>query len=81
MTPSRLEPSALGSEVKYSTTEPLRSPRLECVIENYFSFFSAKAFAVATQNNRLNETVLLSTQNMFKSMVKKIITIFIYFYA
>ena len=27
--------------------------------------FSAKAYVVGTQKNRLNETVLLSTQNIF----------------
>ena len=30
---------------------------------------------MGTQKNRLNETVLLSTQNMFKLMGKKIFTI------
>ena len=28
----------------------------------YFSYFSTKTYAVCTQKNRLNETVLLSTQ-------------------
>ena len=31
--------------------------------ENYFSYFSTKTYAVGTQKNRLDETVLLSTQN------------------
>ena len=30
----------------------------------YFSYFSTKTYGVGTQKNRLNETVLLSTQNM-----------------
>ena len=29
----------------------------------YFSYFSTKTYVVGTQRNRLNETVLLSTQN------------------
>ena len=35
--------------------------RLECIIENSYSYFSTK-HVVGTQKNRLNETVLLSTQ-------------------
>ena len=35
----------------------------EWVIENNFSHFSIKTYVVGTQKNRLNETVLLSTQN------------------
>ena len=38
--------------------------RLECVPENYFSYFLTKTYVVGTQKNRLNETVLLSTQNI-----------------
>ena len=37
-------------------------------------YFSSKTYVVRTQKNRLNETVLLSTQNTFKLMGKKIIT-------
>ena len=33
------------------------------IFENYFSYFSTKTYVVGTQKNRLNETVLLSTQN------------------
>ena len=33
------------------------------VTENYFSCFSTKTYVVGTQKNRLDETVLLSTQN------------------
>ena len=32
--------------------------------KNKFSYFSAKTYDVGTQKNRLNETVLLSTQNI-----------------
>ena len=31
---------------------------------SYFSYFSTKTYVVATQKNCLNETVLLSTQNI-----------------
>ena len=37
----------------------------ECVSKNWFSYFSTKAYVVGTQKNRLNETVLLSTQNIY----------------
>ena len=51
----------------------------ESVMKNYFSYFSAKTYVVGTQKNRLNETVLLRTQNtvMFRLMGKKIIIILI----
>ena len=32
--------------------------------KKYFSYFSTKTYVVGTQKNRLNETVLLSTQNI-----------------
>ena len=44
-----------------------------CVTENYFSYISAKTDVVGTQKNRLIESVLLSTQNMFRLLGKKII--------
>ena len=50
-------------------------PPDECVLEIYFLYFASKTYVVGAQKNRLNEMVLLSTQNMFKSMGKKIITI------
>ena len=37
---------------------------LECVPKNIFSYFSTKTYVVGTKKNRLNETVLLSTQNI-----------------
>ena len=30
---------------------------------DYFSYFSTKTYVVGTQKNRLNETVIMSTQN------------------
>ena len=89
MTPVRLEPAALRSRVKHSTTEHLRSLKTsstvhithailvefryyrppdkskEYVMETYFSYFSNKTYVVGTQKNHLNETVLLSTQNIY----------------
>ena len=32
--------------------------------DSKFSYFSSKTYVVGTQKNRLNETVLLSTQNI-----------------
>ena len=32
-------------------------------MENYFAYYLTKTYVVGTQKNRLNETVLLSTQN------------------
>ena len=43
--------------------------------QKLFSYFSTKTYVVGTQKNRLQETVLSRTQNMFKLMGKKIITI------
>ena len=36
---------------------------LECVTEKQFSYFSNETYVVGTQKNRLNEMVLLRTQN------------------
>ena len=36
----------------------------KCVPKKYFSYFAIKTYVVGTQKNRLNETVLLSTQNI-----------------
>ena len=41
----------------------LQTPEQECVIENYYFYFSTNTYVVGTQKNRLNEMVLLSTQN------------------
>ena len=37
-----------------------------------FSYFSTQTYVVSTQKNRLNETVLLSTQNTYRLMGKEI---------
>ena len=47
----------------------------KCITGKYFSYFSNKTNAVCTQKNRLNETVLLSTQNICLNMGKKIFTV------
>ena len=50
----------------------------ECVTEKQFSYFSTKTYVVGTQKNRLDETVLLSTQNTcWKLLVRK----YLQFYA
>ena len=47
-------------------------PSDNSVIENYNFHFSTKTYVVGTQKNRLNETVLLSTQNTcFNWLVRK----------
>ena len=48
----------------YRSVEVARQPhRSECITENYFSYISTKKYAMRTQNNCLDKTVLLSTQN------------------
>ena len=37
----------------------------ERVTKIWFSYFSTKTYVVGTQKNRLNETVLLRTQNIY----------------
>ena len=50
----------------------------ECAPEKYFSYFSTKRYVMGTQKNHLNETVLLSTQNICKKIwVRK----YLLFYA
>ena len=34
-------------------------------LKNYVSYFSSKTYVIGSQKNRLNETVLLSTQNIY----------------
>ena len=38
--------------------------KLRVHTKNFFFYFSTKTYVVGTQKNRLNETVLLSTQNI-----------------
>ena len=40
-----------------------QASRKKCAIENVFSYFFIKTYVVGTQKNRLDETVILSTQN------------------
>ena len=41
------------------------APHRLCALDiNLFSYFSIKSYVVGTQNNGLNETVILSGQNM-----------------
>ena len=43
----------------------LQAFNFERVTEKQFSYFSTKTYVVGTEKNRLNETVLLSTQNIY----------------
>ena len=45
----------------YDTVEHHR-PLVKSTLQNNSSYFSTKTYVVGTQKNRLNETVLLSTQ-------------------
>ena len=40
-------------------------PDKSALLKIIFSYFSTKTYVVGTQKNRLNETVLLSTQNLW----------------
>ena len=42
-------------------------PLVKSAYQKYFFYFSTKTYVVGTQKNRLNETVLLSTQNICKN--------------
>ena len=46
------------------------------VIKIYFLIFKTKTYVVGTQKNRLNETVLLSSQNMSKQWIRKYLQCF-----
>ena len=50
-------------------------PLVKSVYQKFNSLISQPKHVVGTQKNRLNETVLLSTQNMLKLMGKKILQI------
>ena len=53
MTQLRLEPAALRSRVKHSTTEPLCSPlekKWVLLIEKYFSYSSIKTYVFGIPN-------------------------------
>ena len=58
--------------LRWDTSLQLRVRNQEFI----FFYFSTKTYVIGTQKNRLNETVLLSTQKqMVKLMSKKILTI------
>ena len=61
-----------ASERSNLISDHIRPPD-KCVLQKYFLYFSSKTYVVGAKKNRLNETVLLSTQNTFKLMGKKII--------
>ena len=49
---------------EFAVRENPQASYLECIIVNYFSYFSSKSYVVGTQKNHLNEMVLLGTQNI-----------------
>ena len=61
--PPRSVSTPYQSFKQFEFTLVTQAPRLECVLENYFLYFSSKTYVVDTQKSRLNETVLLCTQN------------------
>ena len=63
-----------GVKVNYEPAPPTSDSH--CTIKNQFSYFSTKASVVGAQKNRLNETVLLSTQNIWlKWWIRKYVII------
>ena len=62
-----IEPATPGLQGKLFIHYTTAAPTLvkECVPKIYFSYFLTKTYVVGTQKNRLNETVLLSTQSIF----------------
>ena len=57
---NEIEPHYMKTPLmSFKTTKDRR-----CVTEKQLSYFSTKTYVVGTQKNRLNETVLLSTQNI-----------------
>ena len=82
MTRVRLGPATPWSRVKHSTTEPLRDinevfrPLVKSATQNIIVLFLNQTYVVGTQKNRLDETILFSSQkHMLKLMGKKIFTI------
>ena len=57
-TPLKIHSAVLGC--MYTVVRP---PDKSAYLKKYFLYFSSKTYVVGTQKNRLNETVLLSTQN------------------
>ena len=58
MTPVRLEPAALRSPVKHSTTEPLRSLVYSQVPVHIMQIDSMKSHFILFQNTTLSETFI-----------------------
>ena len=57
-------PKVLFSLYETVTFTAFSGSELRVCDKKYFSYFSTKTYVVGTQKNRLNETVLLSTQNI-----------------
>ena len=53
-------------QIQHKKCSILRTLVKSAYPKRYFSYFSANTYVVGTQKNRLNETVLLSTQTYVK---------------
>ena len=53
-----------GQMFWFKLHEGYQASRWDCVIENHFSYFSTQTYIVGAQKNRLNEMILLGTQNI-----------------
>ena len=58
-------------DVRYFVSYLVRPPDRSAYWKKYFSYFSTKTYVVSTQKNRLNETVLLSTQKHMLKLIGK----------
>ena len=56
---------AAKSLVKVVVKEVAAENNDNITLKNIFSYFSSKKYVVGSQKNRLNEMVLLSTQNIY----------------
>ena len=54
----------LARSLRIKIKQYINRPLKKSAYQNYFSYFSTKTYIVGTQKNRLNETVLLRTQNI-----------------
>ena len=73
-----LYPNLCYNACCYNGTALYRPLVLECAPKKCFLFLNQNIYVVGPQKNRLNETVLLSTQNiMLQFMDKKILSFFV----
>ena len=53
----------MNGNLQMKQTKEIGYPNKSAELKIFFSYFSNKTYVVGTQKNRLNETVLLSSQN------------------